>query len=169
MTECYCVDNFEQHPALYNQRNTLRIRGKHNIVQYISIVLSILSYFIVNIKISELILISSLLMPHPSLPLLKYPFHSKQEISVLCMPMIDYIYYNLLISPTPGQMVWEAVGRQWYAGEVACKGFKVSTVRASLFSNITVVENKWSQARIFRIICLVHCIQSLCSCTPGRV
>ena len=43
------------------------------------------------------------------------------------MPMIDYIYDNIVISPIPGQMVWEAVGRQWYAGEVACKGFKVCT------------------------------------------
>ena len=26
----------------------------------------------------------------------------------------------------PGQMMWEALGRHWYAGQVACKAFKVS-------------------------------------------
>ena len=40
--------------------------------------------------------------------------------------ILDNLVFILLYDP--GQLVWEAVGRHWYAGHLACKAFKVCTV-----------------------------------------
>ena len=46
--------------------------------------------------------------------------------------ILDNLVFILLYDP--GQLVWEAVGRHWYAGHLACKVFKVCTGMASLMT-----------------------------------
>ena len=50
-------------------------------------------------------------------------------------------------------MVWEAVGRHWYAGHLACKVFKVCTGKASLMT-ISMLLGDLSFATIFHFILL---------------